>query len=67
MKTVQIIPILGDGRCLQVNLINTLGVCVAQYKYWNYIDNGDSLALCCDNWVNYGLFPDVGRGLVKIS
>lgn len=50
-----------------VKLINTFGVVVAKYGYYNFIGNGDSLALACNEWANHGIFPDSMKGLVRIN
>lgn len=50
-----------------VEFVNTLGVVVAKYGFYNYNGNGDNLALACSEWVNYGQFPPDLKGLVRLD
>lgn len=52
---------------LVIELVNTLGVVVGVYGFYNYIGNGDGLTTVCDSWVRYGTFPSEVKGLVKIN
>ncbi len=53
---------------LKVSLINTLGVCCKSYLFYNFIGNGDSLAMMTNEWVNFGLFPSNGlKGVIEIK
>lgn len=57
-----------DSNCLTVELINTLGVSFAKYKFFNYIDYGDNLAKTCFEWVIFGFFPSESlMGLIKLD
>lgn len=57
-----------QSHVLNVELINTLGRTVAIYEFYNFIENGDSLARLCSDWVNSGLFPmGNSKGLVEIT
>jgi hypothetical protein len=50
-----------------VEFVNTLGVVVAKYGFYNYIGNGENLAMACDTWVNSGTLPPEMKGLVKLD
>lgn len=65
-KQVNIKAIPGELHFL-VEFVNTLGEVVGKYKFYNYIDNGDSLSYACSDWVNYGQFPANLKGLVKLD
>ena len=56
-----------DDHCLTVHFLDKDGGTVKKFKFYNFVGNGDTIVLVIAEWVNYGILPDLVKGLVEIN